>query len=123
MEKGLISVEGRISWFFSSCGKKIGVPLELRGGPQGRTQVATGKSSLHASCEGTLAIPLHSVLRPRSLSGAENATSDYFSSADIDLGVSMEIPQGNQASSRMETCKSAFLLSCNSRVALPVELT
>ena len=116
-------IEGRISWFFSSCGKKLGVPLELGGGPQGPAQVAPGKSSLHARCEGTLAIPLHSVLHPRSLSGAENATSDYFSSADIDLGVSMEISQGNQASSRMETCKSAFLLSCNSRVALPVELT
>ena len=112
-----------LAWFFSSCGRKLGVPLKLRWGTQGPASVASGNSSLHVSWEGTLAIPLHSVLRPRSLSGAENATSDYFSSADIDLGVSMEISQGNQASSRMETCKSAFLLSCNSRVALPVELT
>ena len=22
-------VDGRISWFFSSCGRKLGVPLEL----------------------------------------------------------------------------------------------
>ena len=28
-------VEGRISWFFSSCSRKHGVPLELRRGPQG----------------------------------------------------------------------------------------
>ena len=27
-------VEGRISWFFSSCDRKLGVSLELRQGPQ-----------------------------------------------------------------------------------------
>ena len=28
-KKASSRVEGRISWFFSSCGKKLGVPLEL----------------------------------------------------------------------------------------------
>ena len=64
-------VEGIISWFFSSCGKKFGVPLELRWVPQGPTRVASGKSSLHASCKGSLRIPLQSVPDPRSSSGAE----------------------------------------------------
>ena len=36
-------VEGRISWFFSSCGRKFGVPLELRCGPQGPDLVASVK--------------------------------------------------------------------------------
>ena len=62
-------VERRISWFFSSCGRKLGVPLELRREPQGPALVALGKSSLHASCEGFLGIPLQSVPRPRSSSG------------------------------------------------------
>ena len=59
-------VEGRISWFFSSCGSKHGVSLELRWRPQRPTRVASGKSSLHVSCEGPLRIPLQSVPRPRS---------------------------------------------------------
>ena len=85
--------------------------------------MASGKSSLHASCEGPLRIPLQSLLGPRFLSGAEAATSGYLSSADMDLGVPMEFPQGSQASFCVETCNSAFLLSCNSSVQLPVELT
>ena len=36
-------VEGRISWFFSSCSSKLGVPLELRCGPQGPDCVASVK--------------------------------------------------------------------------------
>ena len=59
-------VEGRISWFFSSCGSKHGFSLELRWRPQRPTRVASGKSSLHVSCEGPLRIPLQSVPRPRS---------------------------------------------------------
>ena len=61
--------------------------------------------------------------RSRSSSGAETATSDFLSSADMDLRVHMELPQGTQASSHVETCKSAFLPSCNSRVTIPVKLT
>ena len=116
-------VEGRISWFFSSCCRKHGVPLELQWGPQGPAHVASGKSCLHVSCKGPLGIPLQSVPAPRSSSGAEARTSGFFSSADMDLGVPVEFPQWFQASSRVETCKSAFLLSSNSRVRRHVELT
>ena len=42
-------VKGIISWFFSSCVRKLGVPLLFQRGPQGPTRVAAGKSSLHAS--------------------------------------------------------------------------
>ena len=79
--------EGRISWFFLSCGRKLGVPLELRRGPQGPARVASGKSSLHASCEGPLKIPLQSVPGLKSSSEAEAGTSGFLSSADMDLGV------------------------------------
>ena len=40
-------IEGRISWFFSSCGRKLGVPLKFRRGPQGPARLACEKSSLH----------------------------------------------------------------------------
>ena len=44
-------VEGRI-WFFSICGRKLGVALDLRRGTQGPACIASGKSSLFVSCEG-----------------------------------------------------------------------
>ena len=113
-------IEGRISCFFSSCGRKLGVPLELRWGPQGPAHVASGKSSLHASWEVVLGIPLQSVPGPGSSSGAEATASGFLFSADMDVGVPMEFPQGSQALSHVETCKSAFLLSCNSSVMFPV---
>ena len=115
-------IEGRISWFFSSCCRKHGVPLELQWGPQGPAHVASGKSCLHVSCKGPLGIPLQSVPAPRSSSGAEARTSGFFSSADMDLGVPVEFPQWFQASSRVETWKCTFLLRRKSSVWLPVEL-
>ena len=56
----------------------------------------------------------------KTLSGAEAGTEDFLSSADVDLGVLLESPQGSQASCRVWTCTSAFLPSS---VSLPVELT
>ena len=79
-------VEGRISWFFSSSGRKLEVPLEIRRGAQGPAHVASGKCSVHANCEGPLRIPLQSVSVPKSSSGAKAATSGFLSSADMDLG-------------------------------------
>ena len=61
-------------------------------------------SSLQASREGPLRIPLQSLLGPKSSSGAEAATSGFLSSADMDLLVPMEFPQSSQASTRLETC-------------------
>ena len=113
-EKASSRVEGRVSWFFSSCSRNPGVPLELRQGPQEMAPVASGKSCLRASYEGPLWIPLQSVPGPRSPSEAEAATSGFLSNADMDLGVPMEFPQGSLATSLMETCKSALLTSCNS---------
>ena len=84
--------------------------------------VASGKSSLHVNCEGPLGIPLQSLLRPRSSSGVETRTSGFLSSADMDLRVPLEFPQGSQYSSRVETCKSVVLSSWKSSVMLPVEL-
>ena len=80
------------------------------------------KSSVHASCEGPVRIPLQSGPGPRSSSGAEASTSGFLSSADMDHGIPTEFQQGSQASSRVETWKFAFLSTCNS-VKLPVELT
>ena len=87
-------VEGRISWFFSSCGRKLGVHLELRFRPQGNPHVASEKSSLHVSCEGPLGIPLQSLPGSRSSSAVEARTSGFLSSADLDLGVLLSFHRG-----------------------------
>ena len=47
-------LEGRTSWIFSS----LAGALDLRLGPQGPALVASGKASPHASCTGSLGIPL-----------------------------------------------------------------
>ena len=112
-----------LAWFFSSCGRKLGVPLKLRWGTQGPASVASGNSSLHVSWEGTLGIPLQLLPGLRSSSGDEAATSGFLSLADMDLEVPMEFPERSQASSRVEMCKFSFLPSCNGKVRFPVELT
>ena len=45
----------------------------------------------------------------------------FLSSADMDLGVILESPQGSQSSSRVGACTYTFLPSCRSSVALPFE--
>ena len=83
-------IEGRISWFFSSYTRNLGVLLKLLLGLQGPARVASGRSSLQASFEGPLGIPLESVPGPRSSSEAEATTSGFLSSDDMDLGVPIE---------------------------------
>ena len=82
-------LDRRTSWFFLELRQ---VPLELRWGPQGPTRVASGKASLHASCNGPLWNPLPSVPGPKSWSGAEARNLCFLSSADMDLGVPLESP-------------------------------
>ena len=79
-------IEGRISWFFLSCGGNLGVPLKLQRGLQGPPRIGSGKSSLHASCEGPLGIPLQLMLGLRSSSAVEAGTSGFLSSADMIFG-------------------------------------
>ena len=114
-------VEGRISWFFLRCVRKLGIPLALRRGPQGPVHVGSGKFSLHASFEGPLRIPLQSRPGQRSSSGVETGTSGFLSSADMDLGFLWHFHRGvrphlmwrhaNLLSSQAVTVVSGFLSS------------
>ena len=116
--------------FLSRCCSGKGPYLALRGESPGSSRDSAGKlgflssyegdlrdllvgsqeSRLHASCQGPLGIPLQSMPGLRSSSGVEAGTSGFLSSADMDLRVSLEYPKGSQASSLVETCKSALLL-------------
>ena len=51
---------GGIFWFFSSCGRKCGVSLDLRWGTHGASCVAPGKTRVHSSCKGERSIALKS---------------------------------------------------------------
>ena len=83
--------------------------LSTYDGASGPARVGSGKSNVHAICEVPLGIPLQSLTGPGSSTGAEVRTSGFLSSADMDLGVPMEFPEGSLASSLLETCKSTFL--------------
>ena len=60
-----------LQWFFSSCSRKLGVPLELRWGPQGTFCVASGNSGLLSSCKGHLGINFEALQGNRASSSAE----------------------------------------------------
>ena len=66
-----------------------------------------------------LGIPLPSMLGPKTLCGVGAGTLGFLSSADMNLGVLLESPQGSQSSSRVGACMCAFLATCRSSVALP----
>ena len=53
-------IDGGISWIFSSCGGRLGIPLQVPRGSQGASCVASGKSSLYLSCEMECRIALES---------------------------------------------------------------
>ena len=71
---------------------------------------------------GPLGIPLPSKLGPKTLCGATARTCGFLSSADMDLGVLLDTPQGSQYSSRVETGMSGNFLSCSNGVKDPLEV-
>ena len=121
-KKSSSHVEGRISWLFSSCSKKLSVPLQLRGEPQGPALVSQ-ESPVCMRVMRRLSGFLSRQSRGLGPHQAEATTLGFLSRADKDLRVPMEFPQGSLSSSPVETCKYTFLLSCNNSGKLPVLLT
>ena len=70
---------------------------------------------------GPLGIPLPSMLGPKTLCEVGAGILGFLSSADMNLGVLPESPQGRQSSSQVGACTRTFLPSCSSSVTLPVE--
>ena len=68
---------------------------------------------------GPLGIPLLLMPGLKILCGVGAETCGFLSSADMDLGVLLESPQGSQSSSRVGACTCVFLPSCSSSVTLP----
>ena len=68
---------------------------------------------------GPLEIPLPSMPGPKILCGVGARNGAFLSSADMDLGVLLESPQGSQSSSGSGAFTCDFVPSCSSSVALP----
>ena len=118
--------EKGISWFFSSCGGKFGVSLELGRGTQGASRVAPGKSSHHLSCEGEHGIALESRPGDGASIRIEGGISRSFSSCgrklcvplscDGDLRELLMVPMRSQESFGVVRGFSGFLWGrCNGR--------
>ena len=93
-------VEGRILWFFLNCGGKLGVPLELRPGPQGPARVALEKSGLFLVARGTSGF-LSSLPENRSMSRVQLVDLVFLSGSDRDLGLPIKLHLESQALSRL----------------------
>ena len=112
---GLISSRGenlldflRLRQVVSTYDGDLRDPLSWPQGRPGPMRVARGP----------LRIPLPSMPGPKTLCEFGAGNLGFLSSADIDLGVLLEFPQGCQSSSRVGACTCAFLPSCSSRVML-----
>ena len=68
---------------------------------------------------GPLGIPLETMPGPKTFCGVGVGNGGFLTSADMDLGVLLESPQGSQSSSRVGAFTCVFLPSCSFSVALP----
>ena len=115
--------------FLSTLHTRKGPHLRLSGESAGFSEVAAGNLEFLSSYDVDLRDPLVWPLKvqspykvewgsqdslqnqpgPRSSSGVEAGTSGFLASADMDLGVLLEFPQGSHSSSCVKTCKSGLL--------------
>ena len=118
--------------FFSSCGGKLRVPLELQRACWGASRVAKRESSLLLSCEVDLRIPLKSLQVNWASSQVETESRDFSPVAAGSLGLlsncngHLREPIGlNQeiyASFRVVRGNSGFLLSHFRAIGLHLKL-
>ena len=113
---GLISLEGRTSWIFSSCSRCCRVTTGTSGTRSGGLrkgqspcELFGGLSGFHSHRSQSLRPCVESVPEPE----------DFSPVPTWILGVLLESPQGSQSSSRVGACTCDFLPSCSSSVTFP----
>ena len=114
-------VKERISWFFSCCCRKLGVPLEVRRGPQGPAHFASKNSGLFPRFERDIRIALELLPEKRAVSRVQSVNSAFLSSGDRDLRFPLKVQlgvrprlvsrHGTRLSSRVVKGFSGLLLS------------
>ena len=129
---GLLWSHGRgmrsqFTWKGESQGVSRGVAgnlgsLKLPWGPEGASNLVSGKSGLLWTFEGPLRIPLELVQGTRASCRGEARDSGFLSCSDMDLRVPMEIHLGSQTSSHIEAWNCPSFSRCKMGVRPPVEL-
>ena len=116
-------VDGGISWFVSSCGWRLEIPLQVPWGTQGASHVALEKSGLFLICEGEHRSALESRQGNQASICMEGGISRCFSSCELrqevwvpsschgDLRGPLMLSLGSQESFRVVRCLSGFLSS------------
>ena len=110
-----------ISWFVLSCSWRLEIPLQVPRGTQGTSRVASGKSSLHWSCEGQPGSALESQQGNQASIHMEGGISSVSRVAAGSVG-SLELPWGPEGASHVVSGKSG-ILSCRKRpLGIPLQL-
>ena len=104
-----------------SCGRRLGVPLQVPPGAQGASLVASGKSSLYLSCEGRCGSTLESRQGNQDSICMEGGISRCFSSCAGSVGY-LALPRGPEGASHVVSGKSGILSSCEGPLGIPLEL-
>ena len=104
-----------------SYGRRLGVPLQVPLGDQGACRVASGMSSLHASCKAQHGSALDSRQVNQASIHMEGGISRCFSSAAGSVH-SLEVQRGPEGASHVVSGKSGILSSCEGPLGIPLQL-
>ena len=133
--------EGRISWFFSTCGSNLGIPLTLQWGPQGHPHVASVKTSLHESCRGASRdssavtggakvliwssgrnhrVPIQCQYGTQGCSGVSTGESGLVCCGDMQVRSPLKLQTQRQASRQIDMGIGGFLLKCHRAITTAI---
>ena len=121
-QKGASSrLEGRISWGFSNCRGNFGFPSSCDRDFK-PAHVASGKSSLHLSCEDECRSAVVSQQGNQASNRMERGISRCFSSCSRKCVHSFELPRGPQGTSHCAYWKPGILSNCEGPLRIPLGL-
>ena len=104
-----------------TCVRRLGVPLQVPPGAQGACRVASGKSSLHSSCEAQRRSALDSRQGNQASIRMERGISRGFLSYCRKCGFP-RVATAPEGASHVVSGKSGILSSCEGPLRIPLEL-
>ena len=114
-------VDRGISWFVSSCGRRLGVPLQVPPGAQEPLVLPQGSQvSIRVArvCTGVLWSHGRGI-RPQFAWKGESQDVSRVAAGSVG---SLELPQGPEGASHVVSGKSGILWSCEGPLGIPLEL-
>ena len=108
--------EGELSWFFSSCGGKLGYILELRQGWPSKTRGFSGR--LNRAFQG----PFHLKQKTQGPSHIHTPEGKLLLSCLWKVGLSLQSKTGNQLSSPHDMVCMELSISCFTEIDVPLGL-